>query len=261
MAWGFVSLLTVGTYKLGVLSVVGTLLCFVLVPALGALLVYWLFSTPFFKRYPSKKNPYQNVRNSEMFEQCAAIKQKGAEAVGVLKHRIHKVVWIQVLCFAVLFVLLMISGLTQGTIKPEEFGTGLVTILLVSPAYSIVLYLLRWIERLLFVPLDRLFGALCRARMKKPLGEITESALYEQHFADVNRKYQAKIEREKREKLQKERKRKEYERIAAEHAKNAPVFIDDVMRAAQKSESKSTADSNPDPLGLRDGVRVDTTGI
>lgn len=254
-------LLTIGKYSINYISIIATALCFIIVPAIISTLVYCVFSIPLKKNYTLKKNPYKNAKNNDIFDKCQKIKSSEPCVVKVLKNRIHSVVWIQVLFFAILFIVLVILGAIQNTIKPEEVGAGILCAIFVSPAYSIALYLLRWFEYRLFIPLDKIFNAVYKKRIKNPLSTICESSSYISYVKTKTDMYYAKIEREKRQKIEEERKREEYKRIAEEHVKNSPVFIDDIMRAVRKSEEQNNSTTNSDPLGKRDGVHVDGRGI
>lgn len=232
-----------------------------MIPAIVSILVYLVLSSPLKKTYSLKNNPYKNIQNAKIFDKCQKMKFSEPDVVNVLKNRIHSVVWIQVFCFAILFIVLIVLGAIQNTIKPEEVGTGILCAILASPSYSIVLYLLRWFEYLLFIPLDKIFDAIYKARIKKPLSDICESSLHTSYIDRKTAEYHAKLEREERQKREEGRKREKYKRIAEEHVKNSPVFLDDIMRIMRENEKKNKPISNPDPTGMRDGVPVDGRGI
>ena len=254
-------LLTIGKYPLNRISVPATILCFVLVPLVISALVYFLLAITFRKKYSINKNPYKNMRSADLLEKCYRFKLTEPNAVRALKNHIHRVVWIQVLCFAVLFTLLVIIGAIQKLITSDEVLTGIVSGVLAAPAYSIVLYVLRWFEYRLFIPMDRIFNATYKARIKKPINSIKESSLYTGYVQSENDKYHAKLRKQEQDKIREERNRREYQRIAKEHVQNSPVFLDDLMRIRRDIEAKNKPVSNPDSMGIRDGVPVDGRGM
>lgn len=193
-------LLTVGKYSTNYISVIATALCFIIVPAIISAMVYFVLSAPLKKRYNLKKNPYKNTQNKSIFDRCDKIKFSEPDLLKILKNRIHSVVWIQVAAFALILVLFVVLGAFEGEIKPEDIGTTAFCSVLAAPSYAVVLYLLRWFEYRLFIPLDKSFNAVYKARIKTPLDAITGSDLHESHVKSEAKKYQDKLEREKREK-------------------------------------------------------------
>lgn len=254
-------LLTIGKFDISYISVIATITCIFAVPAVISTLLYFLLSICLFKRSSFRKNPFKNEKNNDIFEKCYKMGLQEGDAVRALKNRIHKVVWIQVLCFAALFSLLVIWGGIQGTIKPEEVGMGILCAVFVGPAYSIVLYVLRWLEYRLFIPMDKIFTAVYRKRVKKPLDTIKDNCLYQSYVNGETAKYHAKLEKERREKEKQERIRRDFERRMQDPENRPRVFVEDIMRRMAEEEARKNAPSNPDPTGIRDGVHVDGTGI
>ena len=167
-------LLSIQKYDISYISILATILCFFMIPAILSMLVYLLLSATSTKKVSLKKNPYKNAKNNDIFNKIYREKPAEPNVTKVLKNRMHSVVWIQVACFAGLFILLIIWGAVQGTIKLEEVGMGVFCVILVAPAYSIVLYLLRWIEYRLYMPIDKLIDAMYKKRIKSPLNDIKE---------------------------------------------------------------------------------------
>lgn len=253
-------LLTIGQYEATYISVLATAACFFLVPAVISTVIYLLFSIPLKKCSTIGKNPHRNAKANDILENTYRMKPAESGAAKILVNRKHAVVWIQVACFAALFLALVIYGTIQGKVLPDELAAAILCVALASPAYSLYLYLLRWIERLLFAPCYKLFDAIYSKRVKKPLNRIRESSLYNSYINHQTELFHAKLRREEENKRREEARKREIEAMVKKHVAESPVFLEDIMRHMRNNEASNTND-NDDPLGMRDGVPVDGTGI
>lgn len=252
--------LSIEKYEISYISIIATLLCFILVPIILSVLIYFLFSISIKKTNSIKKNPYKNIKNDVIFENIYKMKPSEPDVIKVLKQRIHSVVWLEVACFAACFIVLMFYGVVQNTIKLNELGMGIFVIALVSPSSSISWYLLRWIEHLLFSPCYKLFNSIYKKRIKKPLGEVKESHLYIAYVDAKNARYHANLKREENERIKKERERRLYKEYI-ENSPAPPVFVEDIMRRMRENEAKNKPTPTSDPMGYGDGVPVDSAGM